>query len=202
MLNRLNLPLEEIKDRYLNGESACSIAKDYNTSHIVIIYNLNKLGVKTRIPNKRKDIDSYIIENYPKGKTARQIAKELEVSHGTIGRHMRDLNIKSRGKPKGIIHHNYNPHLQFKDRCRKYIELATDWQQEIFKRDNYTCTICGKRGGDLNAHNTTPFDELIKKYIKSNGEDFEIFKQTQEMFDTSIGITLCKKCHYELHYGD
>jgi len=194
---------KEIIQRYIDGESACSIANDFNTTNSVVISFLKRNKIETRSPNKRKDIDDYIRQEYPKGKSMRQIAKKLDTGHATIRRHIEQMiGIESRGKPTGELHHAYNPHIQFKDRCRKYIELATNWQQQIFERDNWTCWICDKRGGDLNAHHATPFNELISRFVEEYGEDFEKFKETEWIFDTSIGITLCKKCHYELHYGD
>lgn len=52
------------------------------------------------------------------------------------------------------------------------------WKQEVFKRDNYTCQCCGKRGGNLNAHYLYNFSE---------------YKDLR--YDVSNGITLCEKCH-------
>ena len=191
---------QSIIQRYNNGESACSIAKDFNTNNGVIIRFLQRQGITTRSPNKRKDMDSTVKSKYLNGASMRQIAEDLKITHGTVRRHLLQLKVKSRGKPTGINHHMHNPNIQFKDRCRKYLELMTTWQKDIFVRDNYTCWICGNRGGDLNAHHIIPFDELIKEFIKDHGEDFESFKKSNITNDISIGITLCIKCHYELHY--
>ena len=52
------------------------------------------------------------------------------------------------------------------------------WRNEVFKRDDWTCGDCGKRGGVLEPHHLkgwTKYPEL--RYIIENG------------------ITLCKNCH-------
>lgn len=63
-----------------------------------------------------------------------------------------------------------------KDRRKSYEgEL---WREAVFKRDNWTCRMCGVRGGRLEAHH-------IKGY-----------KQFPELrFEVSNGATLCHECH-------
>ena len=56
------------------------------------------------------------------------------------------------------------------------------WRLKVFKRDDYTCTHCGKRGGNLNAHHIKSF---------ANCPDLR--------FKLENGITLCKKCHKKEH---
>jgi 5-methylcytosine-specific restriction endonuclease McrA len=63
------------------------------------------------------------------------------------------------------------------------------WRENIFKRDNYTCQHCGVRSGAgnpvyLEAHHKkgwTYYPDL--RFIEDNG------------------ITLCKGCHYKVHWG-
>ena len=68
-------------------------------------------------------------------------------------------------------------------RNRKY-RLAR-WLQtakEVYERDNYTCQVCGKKGGLLNAHHILPW--------AGNPE---------LAFDKDNIITLCVPCHSKIH---
>lgn len=57
-----------------------------------------------------------------------------------------------------------------------------NWRKAVFKRDNYTCLKCGKRGGDLEAH-----------HVKS-------WKDYPELrYDVINGETLCKDCHIKTY---
>ncbi len=53
-----------------------------------------------------------------------------------------------------------------------------DWKDTVFKRDDYTCALCGKRGGDLNSHHVLPFVDFPEYRLKIDN-----------------GITHCKECH-------
>jgi 5-methylcytosine-specific restriction endonuclease McrA len=54
------------------------------------------------------------------------------------------------------------------------------WRIEVFKRDNYTCQICGVIGKNLTAD-----------HIKS----WALYPKLR--FTLSNGRTLCKSCHYK-----
>ena len=59
-----------------------------------------------------------------------------------------------------------------------------EWREFVFKRDDYTCQCCGKRGVTLNAHHIESF---------ADNEDLR--------FDVNNGITLCEECHAIEHPG-
>jgi len=52
------------------------------------------------------------------------------------------------------------------------------WRNRVFKRDNFTCKMCGKIGGRIHPHHIFKFSEFPKK-----------------RFSLKNGITLCVKCH-------
>lgn len=63
-----------------------------------------------------------------------------------------------------------------------------DWRKTIYKRDNYTCQMCGNRSSKDNA-------------IILNAHHIERFADNEDLrFDINNGITLCEDCH-KLTYG-
>ncbi len=69
-------------------------------------------------------------------------------------------------------------------RNRKYTKLQwRKFAKEIYKRDDWTCFDCGKKGGTLNAHHLKPWS-----------------RYPQLAFDEMNIITLCLKCHASRHY--
>lgn len=91
-----------------------------------------------------------------------------------------------KGQNVGTKNHNWKggiTPIQIKIRTSKRYQ---EWREKVFKRDNYTCQKCKKRGGNMNAH-----------HIKT-------FSENQELrFLLKNGITFCEKCHRQFHkkYG-
>src|SRR3990167_2502750 len=73
--------------------------------------------------------------------------------------------------------------------CYKYRE----WRTSIFRRDNFTCVLCGQKGGELNA------DHCPKRFVdtvrESNIKTMEEALNYEELWNIKNGRTLCKKCH-------
>lgn len=70
----------------------------------------------------------------------------------------------------------------------------SEWRRQIFVRDNYTCTICGKTGCILNADHIYPFKWILTKFNIQSVADALACKF---LWDISNGRTLCEACHKE-----
>jgi len=59
---------------------------------------------------------------------------------------------------------------------------ARNWRKQVYERDDYTCAVCGHRGGDLNAHHIKRWNEYPElSHVVENG------------------ITLCLECHVKTY---
>jgi 5-methylcytosine-specific restriction endonuclease McrA len=68
------------------------------------------------------------------------------------------------------------------------------WRNSVFLKDNFTCQVCGKRGGDLEADHLVLFTDLIQE----NGiKDLAGGLNCKKLWLISHGQTLCKHCHRE-----
>jgi len=103
-----------------------------------------------------------------------------------LGKKRPDLDLSNRVSPRGKNHWNWNGGINpISDTIRKSKEYKV-WRELIFERDDWTCSKCLNRDGDINCHHILNF---------SSNEDLR--------FNIDNGITLCKKCHREFHikYG-
>lgn len=88
---------------------------------------------------------------------------------------------------RGPAHHNWNPNFTEKDRAdRRSLPEIKEWLKAVLRQHNYTCNLCGKRGGKLAAHHL-------------NGYNWAIDQRTE----VDNGVPLCPPCHKEFHdeYG-
>lgn len=63
----------------------------------------------------------------------------------------------------------------------------TTWRQKVFKRDNWTCQNCGRRGKILHPHHIVS----VKQCVDIENLDL--------IYDVNNGITLCFDCHWDEH---
>jgi len=82
------------------------------------------------------------------------------------------------------------------------LKESGEWREEIFRRDEYTCRICGNHGyvGNgksvyLEAHHIKPFRIILKEFLATYKLSLNNILNYKEFWDLSNGITLCTKCH-------
>ena len=110
---------------------------------------------------------------------------------------LKNGNTKSCGclqYPCGADHPRHNPNLTEEERLKNRYQLSGGnsrvWSQQVMRRDNYTCQICGDSpSGNLNSHHLNGWNAF-----------------PEQRFDLDNGVTLCTDCHKEFHsqygYGD
>jgi 5-methylcytosine-specific restriction endonuclease McrA len=93
-----------------------------------------------------------------------------------------------RGKPNlALKGHKRNGDELTPNDIRKYERHSIEyrqWRIDVFERDDYTCRICGVRGGVLRGHHIRPW--ALFPYVR---------------YDVTNGATLCDPCHKRLHRG-
>lgn len=84
---------------------------------------------------------------------------------------------------RGNQHPNWNQNLTDEDRIKMRFVLKDGvWRNKVFERDNYTCQVCGKYGGELEAHHLYSYSE-----------------HPEYQLSVDYGITMCKSEHKEFH---
>jgi 5-methylcytosine-specific restriction endonuclease McrA len=85
---------------------------------------------------------------------------------------------------KGSNNPNYNPNLTDEERVSKrdYLKYV-GWCQAVKKRDNFTCQVCEKKGGNLISHHL---------------ESYNSNPDLRTALDN--GVCLCEKCHKNFHH--
>lgn len=111
----------------------------------------------------------------------------LKISLGHKGKkfteeHRRNLSLAKKGKPnlkrRGANHPLWKGGVTpANQKARESIENI-NWKRAVLARDDYTCQVCGKRGGKLQVDHIKPFAfHRHLRYVIGNGR------------------TLCEQCH-------
>lgn len=79
---------------------------------------------------------------------------------------------------RGIAEEDFDDFAQPEKLRQTKSRAFKTWRTLVFERDNYTCLLCGKRGGDLEPHHIIPRRDDISK-----------------IYQIENGATLCKSCH-------
>jgi hypothetical protein len=75
--------------------------------------------------------------------------------------------------------------------------IYNKWRTYIYKRDNYTCTWCGKHGVELHVDHEIPFFFLIEG-LRTQSRNENLYEKAMDynaLWDMINGRTLCVPCH-------
>jgi len=81
---------------------------------------------------------------------------------------------------KGEHHYNWRGGVTSEDKKIRRSNDYDEWRDNILKKDDYTCAMCGQRGGKLEVDHIKPF---------------KLFPNLR--FSIDNGQVLCKDCHYK-----
>jgi DNA-directed RNA polymerase subunit M/transcription elongation factor TFIIS len=117
-------------------------------------------------------------DNPSKKDHVRKLASERAKKKGVKQLHTKSAHEKQRQSIMGEKHWNWQGgKTSIQKKIRNSYEMKL-WRNSVFKRDNWTCVLCFKVGGILNAD-----------HIKT----FSSFPELR--FEISNGRTLCVDCH-------
>ena len=147
------------------------------------VFNIDWRDVLMDYPAEvRYEVYDAIIEYAASGKLL-DLKPLAKMAFSFIKKEM-DNNL-NRLHPSGERHWNWKGGVtDISHRIRESSEYK-QWRRSVFIKDNYTCQNCGCVGGTLNAHHIKPFSAF-----------------PELRFDVSNGITLCRKCHINLHKAE
>ena len=195
MSRKLKIPKEEYQkviDIYLSGKSIPETANYFNVSDGLIFYILKKCNIQRR---SVKEGNSLKWKNNDFKNN--QIEKRTGKSSGALGKKWKLKHIKK--CPTNTEENNHfwkGGKTKISQQIRNSVEYRI-WRIEVFKRDWYTCQICGaknKKGKKyiFDADHIYPLYKIIDDFeIKS----YEDAISCEKLWDIDNGRCLCRKCH-------
>lgn len=105
------------------------------------------------------------------------------------------ISLAKIGKPNtkisGSNHYLWNGKTPLVEKIRKCVDYYR-WRNDVFERDNYTCQMCNKRGGDLHVDHIKQLAFIIRDNKLTS---FEQALSCGELWSLNNGRVLCKPCH-------
>jgi|SRR6185369_11040258 len=158
-----------------------------NPTERALKIKLKKLGVKRQpfsVEWKRKISESCKLSEAGKYKRTPEIIEKIrkarlkQVFTPEAIKKKVDALIKNNKKRSGNLHHNWKGGITSQNAKVRASRKYAKWRKTIFERDNYTCQLCGQKGGRLQVDHIKPFAYY-----------------PELRFDLSNGRTLCFLCH-------
>lgn len=164
---KIYISKEKLEELYINQDlNSEKCGEILNCSQTPILRCLKEYGIKIRPAGCQKGYSSSVKTQFKKG------------NHYSIATEFKKGQFAKENHPlwKGGISSLYDK--------IKQTDKYKLWRNEVYKRDYWTCQICGKHceGKDIIAHHKKSFSEY-----------------PESRFDINNGITLCRNCHAKIH---
>ena len=145
-------------------------------------------GIKRSADYKKKRSEAYTGRKLPKN-----VKKKMSDTHKRIGSGKRLRH--ERGEMAANWRGGLTPLKSLIRKCFQYRQ----WRSDVFTRDDFTCQICGIRGGRIIADHIKAFSLIL---AENNIKTFENVLNCEELWNINNGRTLCQNCHKETeNYG-
>ena len=211
-MSKIKKALPMVEKLYAEKMLIRDIVKKTGIKYGTIGYMISAYGLNKKYPRKNPTLFSSTrqFENRNKftSEQSRKIVLKMwgEIRNGT--------RIVKRSKKDGIINSSWygtkENHWNWKGGISTLVELIRnlpedrEWHNLVFKRDNYTCQDCKKRGVELNAHHKKAFINILRSFLNKYNqfspiEDKYILTRLaityKPFWDIDNGETLCEECH-------
>jgi hypothetical protein len=103
---------------------------------------------------------------------------------------LKKMSLAKKGKPS-----KKNRGLTTINKRIRSLSNYNEWRVNVFQRDKFTCSECGKSGVYLEAHHVIGLKEIIKKY---NLKTIEEFMNCEQLWNLDNGKTVCFVCHKKI----
>lgn len=158
---------------------------DIKKEEVIRLYCEEKLSLRTcakRLECDRTVIKRILLEN---NKKIRNISEEKKLHPTSYWKGKKREGVWNKGKrakedPR-ILSGERNGFWKggkLKDQKDRKSSDMKLWRLEVYERDDFTCQMCGERGGKLEAHHINPYTDY-----------------PDLRFEVTNGITLCRECH-------
>lgn len=172
---------------------------------------------------KKKNIPlENIIELHNQGLYDKEIAQILGCTRENIVKRLNKAGFKNRKSKiddialrnrisnslKGRFVGENNPNFKgYTDEKHLARGLFKTISREMLRDCDFTCQVCGRRGGNLNTHHIKPFSVILDEFIinaySGNIKNFYHEILSYEDFTNKNNlIVVCEDCHKQIHYTD
>lgn len=163
-----------------------------------------------------------VLELHNQGFYDHEIAEKLKVTRsdvtillnrqGITARRVKSEDIDLRGRiSKSLIgrftgdkNPNYKGYNNIKQVARGIFKTIS---KRLMREKDYTCQICGRRGGNMETHHIKPFSIILDEFINNSydGNVDTIYTQLTnypDFIDETNMVVVCQDCHKRIHYSD